>query len=85
MERYKIVFKSSVKKDLKLISAKQVKSILKKIESLAVDPRQVGSKKLTSREEYRIRHGNYRILYEIRDSEIIVVVVKIAHRSKVYK
>jgi mRNA interferase RelE/StbE len=82
MERYSIVFKTSVKKDLRNIPKYDVQKILKKISSLAIEPRPSGSKKLIAQERYRIRHGNYRILYEIRDNELVVIVVKAAHEIK---
>jgi mRNA interferase RelE/StbE len=82
MERYSIVFKTSVKKDLRNIPKHDVQKILKKISSLAIEPRPSGSKKLIAQERYRIRQGNYRILYEIRDNELVVIVVKVAHEIK---
>ena len=85
MAKYKITFKKSVAKDLRSIPSADVKRILKKIDSLATDPRAEGSVKLSTQERYRIRQGLYRIVYEIRDETLIVHVVKVAHRSSVYK
>ena len=85
MVKYKITFKKSVAKDLRSIPSADVKRILKKIDSLATDPRAEGSVKLSTQERYRIRQGLYRIVYEIRDETLIVHVVKVAHRSSVYK
>jgi mRNA interferase RelE/StbE len=82
MERYSIVFKTSVKKDLRNIPKHDVQKILKKISSLAIEPRPSGSKKLIAQERYRIRQGNFRILYEIRENELVVIVVKAAHEIK---
>lgn len=84
MANYKIVFKRSVAKDLRRISNQDVTRILNRIESLAVDPR-LGAEKLSGQERYRIRQGVYRIIYEIVDQELIVVVVKVGHRRDVYK
>ena len=85
MAKYKITFKKSVAKDLRSIPSVDVKRILKKIDSLATDPRAGGCVKLSVQERYRIRQGLYRIVYEIRDEALIVHVVKVAHRSSVYK
>ena len=85
MEKYKITFKKSVSKDLKSVPKSDVKKILLKVDSLAVNPRREGAVKLSGQEMYRIRHGLYRIIYEIRDSELVIQVIKIGHRSDVYK
>jgi mRNA interferase RelE/StbE len=85
MANYSLVFKKSVAKDLRNLPNKDVKHILKCIESLEENPRAEGCIKLSSQERYRIRQGTYRIVYEIQDSELIILVVKVAHRSEVYK
>lgn len=84
MARYKVEFKRSVYKDLKPIPKADVKRILKRIESLADDPRGAGCEKLSGQERYRVRQGVYRIVYEIEDDRLIVTVVKIGHRGQVY-
>jgi mRNA interferase RelE/StbE len=85
MEKYKITFKKSVSKDLKSVPKSDVKKILLKVDSLAVNPRREGAVKLSGQEMYRIRQGLYRIIYEIRDSELVIQFIKIGHRSDVYK
>ncbi len=85
MAEYKILIYPSVTKDFKLIPQKDQTKILRKIESLAEDPRPPSSIKLSGDERYRIRHGNYRVLYKIQDDVLIVTVVKVAHRKDVYK
>ncbi|MFQ3197421.1 MAG: mRNA interferase RelE/StbE [Paraglaciecola sp.] len=84
MAKYKITFKKSVSKDLKSVPKSDIKKILLKVDSLAVDPRREGAIKLSGQEMYRIRQGLYRIIYEIRDNELVVQVIKIGHRSDVY-
>jgi len=84
MANYSLSFKKSVAKDLQNIPNKDVKRILKCIKLLCEDPRAEGCIKLSSQERYRVRKGIYRIIYEIHDSELIITVVKIAHRSEVY-
>lgn len=59
--------------------------IIAAIRSLAEEPRPSGVKKLTGREAWRIRVGNYRIIYEIHDQALIVLVVSIGHRQDVYR
>ena len=85
MASYRIVFKKSVAKDLRLIPKKDVQRILKRIDGLADDPRPAGAEKLSGDEKYRIRQGNYRILYAIEDDIITVTIVKVGHRRDVYR
>ena len=85
MAKYKIEFKKSAVKELKPIPKKDLKIILSRIDDLADNPGPNGSVRLTSREQYRIRHGNYRILYSIEDDRLVIFVVKIAHRKDAYQ
>ena len=85
MANYSLSFKKSVAKDLRNIPTKDIKRILKCIESLCKNPRAEGCIKLSAQERYRIRQGVYRIVYEIMDTELVILVVKVAHRSIVYK
>ena len=85
MEKYKLVFKKAVAKDLRAIPSTDVKRILTCIESLCNNPKAEGCIKLSAQELYRVRQGRYRIIYEIQDAELIIVVIKVAHRSDVYK
>ena len=85
MASYRIVFKQSVAKDLGPIPKEDVQRILKRIDGLADDPRPVGVEKLSGDEKYRIRQGNYRILYVIEDDIITVTIVKVGHRRDVYR
>jgi mRNA interferase RelE/StbE len=62
-----------------------VKRILQRIRSLAQDPRPAGCEKLSGMERYRIRQGLYRIIYEIEDRRLTVLVVKVAQRRDVYR
>ncbi|MBF0385795.1 MAG: type II toxin-antitoxin system RelE/ParE family toxin [Candidatus Omnitrophica bacterium] len=85
MAKYKIEVKNSAVKELKFLPKKDLGKILKKIESLADNPRPVDSKKMTNDEKYRMRYGTYRILYSIEDDILTVYIVKIAHRKDVYR
>ncbi|MCO5194208.1 MAG: type II toxin-antitoxin system RelE/ParE family toxin [Anaerolineae bacterium] len=85
MAKYEIVFKASVAKDLHSIPNRDVERILSRISQLAIDPRPPQSIKLSGEEKYRLRQGNYRILYQVDDLVITVTVVKIGHRRDVYR
>ena len=85
MAKYNLVFKKSVAKDLRSIPKTDVKKIIKKIDSLAINPRGEGCIKLSGHDLYRVRQGLYRIVYEIQDQELIISVIKVSHRSNVYK
>lgn len=85
MARYDLVFKASVSKDLRGIPKKDVARILRRIESLQDNPRPALSEKLSGEERYRVRQGAYRIIYEIREQQLIVTVVRVGHRRHVYR
>ena len=86
MAKYRLLIKRSAAKDIEAISRKaDRRRIVQRIQALTDDPRPSGAKKLSGSERYRLRQGPYRILYEIEDDRLIVVVVKISHRKDVYK
>jgi len=85
MAKYRLLFKKSVARDLRALPKKDVGQILKRLDALARDPRGPGCEKLSGQERYRVRQGSYRILYEINDDVLLVVVVKIGHRREVYR
>lgn len=76
MEEYRVLFRRSVRKDLDTIPKKDVVRIMRRIETLTRDPRPPGCEKLSGQERYRIRQGNYRIVYSIQDEELTVWMVK---------
>ncbi len=83
MGRYRLLFKKSVAKDLRAIPKKDVQRILEGIKALAEDPRPRGCEKLADQQRYRIRQGPHRIVYKIQDD--VLVVIKVQHRSEVYR
>ena len=85
MANYKIFIKPSAVKELKRLPKKDVQRITATILSLAIEPHPPGCEKLSVKEKYRIRHGNNRIIYAVKDDQLIVNVVKIVHRRDVYK
>ena len=83
---YQIEYKKSVAKDLRAIPKLQLKKIVKRIQSLASDPRGANSLKLRGEDElYRIRQGAYRIIYSINDQIVTVMILKVGHRKDVYE
>ena len=84
MGRYKILFRKSVALDLRPIPKRDLLRILDAINALSDDPRPPNSEKLSGLERYRLRQGVYRIIYEINDDEVIVIVVKVSPRKDVY-
>ncbi|MBT3178372.1 MAG: type II toxin-antitoxin system RelE/ParE family toxin [Desulfobacula sp.] len=85
MAEYEIFFRESVYKDFRKIPKKDLKKILSKIHNLSSNPRPPGSEKLTGQETFRIRQGNYRILYSIQDNQLTIWVVKVGHRKDIYR
>ena len=78
--------KKSARKELESIATKADRlRIIERIQSLAENPRPRGSQKLSGFERYRIRQGNYRILYSIKDAELVIYVIKIGDRKDVYR
>lgn len=85
IKKYNIRIKRSAEKEIKKLNKQDLKRILQKLEELAFNPRGYNSIKLSNESKYRIRVGKYRILYEIFDKTITIVVVKVSHRKDVYK
>lgn len=86
MAKYSLRIKKSAIKDLGAVATKaDRRRIIKRIQSLADDPRPRGSQKLSGYERYRVRQGRYRILYRIEDRELIVYVIRIGDRKNIYR
>lgn len=85
MASYSLHIKPSAAKELEALPLKNRRRIVARIQGLAAKPRPHGSEKLTGEERYRIRQGDYRILYVIADEERRVTVIKIGHRRDVYR
>jgi mRNA interferase RelE/StbE len=80
--RYSLEFKRSVAKDVAAIPKRDLQRIMERIEALRDDPRPPGCVKLSGQEYYRIRQGNHRIVYEIIDDRLVVVVIAVGHRRE---
>lgn len=86
MAKYKILLKRSVlKKDFGGIPKGDAARIMAAIRELGDNPRPVGVMKLSGQERYRLRQGDYRIIFSIQDQESTVWVVKIGHRRDIYR
>ncbi|MBI4403768.1 MAG: type II toxin-antitoxin system RelE/ParE family toxin [Deltaproteobacteria bacterium] len=85
MAKYNILIKRSAQKELETLPKIYLVPITKLIASLANNPRPNGSEKLSGDEKYRIRKGPYRIIYSIHENELVIWVVKIAHRKQAYR
>jgi len=83
---YSVEYLPSARKQLDALTEDIHGRISAAIDDLEENPRPPGCKKLKGRDnEYRISVGDYRVIYEIRDAVLIVLVVKVAHRGKVYR
>lgn len=85
MASYSLLIKPSAAKELDGLPLRDRRRVVSRIRALAAGPRPVGVEKLSGQEKYRIRQGDYRILYLIDDAEVSVTVVRIAHRSQAYR
>ena len=86
MALYKVEWKRSAKKELKKLDKQVILRILQAVESLVEDPLRVGSKKLVGSDSiYRIRVGDYRIIYSIESSVLTIEIIKVGHRGQVYR
>ena len=85
MANYKILIKPSAARELEAVPRKDRLRIIRKIHGLSTEPRPEGAEKLSGQDRYRIRQGDYRVVYVITDPEHIVVVFKIGHRREVYR
>lgn len=85
MAKFDITFKRSIRKDLRNIPAKDTQRILARIDALADNPWPPEGQKIAEQPYYRVRQGDYRILYQVEEEERVVIVVKVAHRRHVYR
>ncbi len=83
--KYELLIERSAKKALSIIPSPHQGRIIAAIRGLAEDPRPDGIKKLSGRDAWRIRVGNYRVIHEIDDDRLIVLVVSIGDRKDVYR
>ena len=82
---YEIEIKRNAQKQLAKINSPFSEAIVSKILALKTNPRPPGCKKLTGKDAWRIRAGDYRIIYEIYDAVLRITVIEIDHRKQVYR
>ena len=82
---YSVVIKKSAERELRVLPKQDLPRVVDRIRALAGDPRPLGNEKITGQERYRIRQGDYRIVYAVDDEGRTVEIVKIGHRREVYR
>ena len=85
MASYSIEFAKSVRKDFKKIPKRDADRIIKRIQKLADNPRPPNSKKLTNDNALRMRIGVYRVIYEVQDDVLVILVLKVGPRKDIYR
>jgi len=83
--RYQVILPKSVQKELDRLPDDVVKRILARLAQLETNPRPADVKKLKGRDAWRIRVGNYRVIYEIHDRILQIIVITIGHRGDIYR
>ena len=82
---YSIELSPSAARDYKKLPVNEIQDINTAIENISKSPRPPGYKKLKNRNAYRIRVNDYRIIYELQEKKLAVVVIRIRHRKEVYR
>lgn len=86
MARYELLIKPSALKELERVrSRKDRQRIVRRMNDLGEEPRPPGCQKLSAEPRYRVRTGDYRVLYEIDDDRSMVTITKVGHRREVYR
>lgn len=85
-KRYRIEIKKSAAKEIRAIGRKKDRQrVVDRIRALADDPRPPGCTKLSGQDAYRVREGEYRVVYTVDDDVLVVEVVKVGNRRDVYR
>ncbi len=82
---YRIIYASAFLKSLEKISKRDTQKILKKVKLLSENPNPSGSKKLKGHDLFRLRVGDYRVIYNLKDEQLTVIVLKAGHRKNIYR
>ena len=85
MASYSLRVKKSAEKELRSVPTTDLPRIVRRIHALATEPRPHGSEKLSGEDNYRVRQGDWRIVYSIDDTAQMIEIVKIGHRRDVYR
>jgi mRNA interferase RelE/StbE len=84
-DSYSLVVKRSAERELRALPKADLRRITDRIRGLADAPRPPGHEKLSSQDHYRVRQGDYRVVYAIDDAHRVITIVKIGHRREVYR
>ena len=85
MALYSIEWKTSAKKELRKIDKQQITKIIEAVEKLASNPHPANHKKLLGTEHnFRIRVGNYRVVYFIENEKLLIEIIRVRHRKHAY-
>ncbi len=86
MASYQIEWKRSARKELRKLPSNMIEKIMEEIETLGKNPFPSGCRKLSGSEQtWRIRIGNYRVIYDIFSSILVIEIIRVAHRKDVYR
>ncbi len=85
MASYSIRIKHSAAREIEALQPRDRARVVDRIAKLADHPRPPGCEKLSGTDKYRLRQGDHRILYQVIDRELIVIVVRVGHRREVYR
>ena len=83
--RYQVIIPKSVRKELDRLTGDVAQKILARLTALETNPRPADVKKLKGRDAWRIRVSNYRVIYEIHDRILQIIVITVGHRREVYR
>lgn len=84
-DSYDLLVKKSAERELRALPKQDLRRVTERLQSLSRHPRPSGCEKLSGHDQYRIRQGDYRIVYAIDDAAHVVTIVKIGHRREVYR
>jgi mRNA interferase RelE/StbE len=84
-DSYDLVVKKSAERELRALPRQDLRRVTERLQGLSRNPRPPGCEKLSGHDQYRIRQGDYRIVYVIDDAAHVVTLVKIGHRREVYR
>ncbi len=86
MDSFRISWKPSATRELKRLPKEVVVRIVRAVEELAANPRPPGATKIVgSQHTYRLRQGDYRVVYNVLTQEVVIEVIRVGHRRDVYR
>jgi mRNA interferase RelE/StbE len=83
--KFQVILPKSVQKQLDRLANDVARRVLNRLRELEDNPRPTGVKKLKGRTAWRVRVGDYRIIYEIHDRELQIIIITVGHRREVYR